>query len=245
MKIVSLVPSITELLADLGLEEELKGITKFCIHPGHYRKSKTIVGGTKNLHLDRIRSIGPDLIIANKEENTKEQVEALQSEFRVYLTDVNTLEDALDMIRETGKLTERESIAESMISAIDMRFAQLTTTAGSYAGKKVAYLIWKDPLMAAGGNTYINNMLEHCGFDNIFKSIERYPTITIDKLKNSGLDFLLLSTEPYPFNERHIKELSLNLPGINTRLVDGEMFSWYGSRMLKAASYLQQLIGTI
>ena len=126
MKIVSLVPSITELLADLGLEEELKGITKFCIHPDHYRKTKTIVGGTKNLHLDRIRSINPDLIIANKEENAKEQIELLQAEFRVYLTDINTFDDALDMIRETGKLTGREPAAESMIDDIRQQFAILS-----------------------------------------------------------------------------------------------------------------------
>jgi ABC-type Fe3+-hydroxamate transport system substrate-binding protein len=242
MKIVSLVPSITELLADLGLEEELKGITKFCIHPDHYRRTKTIVGGTKNLHLDRIRSIDPELIIANKEENTKEQIEELQAEFRVYLTDINTFDDALDMIRQTGKLTGRESTAESMVDAIRLQFEILAGMISTHCRKKVAYLIWKDPLMAAGGNTYIDDMLKHCGFENVFASIDRYPSITIDDLKNAGLDVLLLSTEPYPFKQQHIEELSSDLPIIPVRLVDGEMFSWYGSRMLKAAKYFQELV---
>jgi ABC-type Fe3+-hydroxamate transport system substrate-binding protein len=241
MKIVSLVPSITELLADLGLEEELKGITKFCIHPDHYRETKTIVGGTKNLHLDRIRALEPDLIIANKEENTKEQIESLQAEFRVYLTDINTFDDALDMIRETGKLTGREATAESMIDAISLQFEILAGMIVSHSRKKVAYLIWKEPFMAAGGDTYINDMLERTGFENTFKAIHRYPSITIDELRSSALDTILLSSEPYPFRQYHVDQLGADLPGIRIQLVDGEMFSWYGSRMLKAAPYFQQL----
>ncbi|HSB92724.1 MAG TPA: helical backbone metal receptor [Flavitalea sp.] len=245
MKIVSLVPSITELLADLGLDNEVQGITKFCIHPTHFRKTKIIVGGTKNLHLDRIRSIAPDLVIANKEENTKEQVEALQAEFRVYLTDINNFDDALSMIRETGKLTMRERDAESLIDAIRKEFGILAGKRTARACCKVAYLIWKDPLMAAGGHTYINDMLQHSGLQNVFASTDRYPRISVDDLKNAELDTLLLSSEPYPFAERDIEEFSKDLPGIRIKLVDGEMFSWYGSRMLKAAKYFQELIAEL
>ena len=245
MRIVSLVPSITELLVDLGLDDELIGITKFCIHPAHLKQTKTIVGGTKNVHVDRERSNRPDLIIANREENTKEQVELLQTEFAVYLTDINTLDDALNMIRETGRITNRESTAHLMASSIEIEFNKLAKSIASQPRRKVAYLIWKDPKMAAGGNTYINDMLERCGFENVLKNIDRYPTITIDYLKNSALDIILLSSEPYPFKQRHVDELAADLPGITIRLVDGEMFSWYGSRMLKAAPYLQRLVASV
>ena len=245
MRIVSLVPSITELLADLGLDDELIGITKFCIHPAHLKQTKTIVGGTKDVHVERVRSIRPDLIIANREENTKDQVELLQSEFPVHLTDINTLDDAVKMIREIGRITGRESTAHAMASSIEMEFSKLVKDINSLPRKKVAYLIWKDPLMGAGGNTYINDMLERCGFENVLKNIDRYPTITIDYLRNSALDIILLSSEPYPFKQRHVDELAADLPGITIRLVDGEMFSWYGSRMLKAAPYFQRLVASV
>jgi ABC-type Fe3+-hydroxamate transport system substrate-binding protein len=245
MKIVSLVPSITELLSDLGLEREIKGITKFCIHPPDYQKSKIIVGGTKNLHLNKIRTIAPDLIIANKEENTKDQVEALQAEFNVYLTDVNSLDDALAMIRHTGKLTGREAAAESMIASITNAFTHLAEITRSTKRQKVAYLIWKDPFMVAAANTYINDMLQRCGFDNAFSGMNRYPKITLDELSAPEVDVILLSTEPYPFRQKHIDELSRVIQGKSILLADGEMFSWYGSRMLKAPAYFQAIVACV
>jgi len=244
MKIISLVPSITELLADLGLEDEVQGITKFCIHPAHFRKTKTIVGGTKNVHIDRIRLIKPDLVIANKEENIKEQVETIQAEFPVYLTDVNNFNDALLMIRQTGKLTRREEAAESLIESINKSFNELART-GSTNRKSVAYLIWKDPYMVAAGHTYINDMLNHCGFENAFGNLDRYPAITTDDLKKPGIDIILLSSEPYPFRHHHVQEISTLLPGKIIKMADGEMFSWYGSRMIKAAHYFNELIYSI
>ena len=149
------------------------------------------------------------------------------------------------MIRETGKLTGREPAAESMIDDIRQQFAILSKKRATHSRKKVAYLIWKDPLMAAGANTYIDDMLQHCGFENVFASMHRYPIITMEDLKHARPDVILLSSEPYPFREPHMEELSNHLHGIDIRLVDGEMFSWYGSRMLRAATYLTELASMI
>jgi ABC-type Fe3+-hydroxamate transport system substrate-binding protein len=238
-RIVSLVPSQTELLFDLGLSEELVGITKFCIHPDKWFRSKTRVGGTKNLHLDVIRRLQPDLIIANKEENVKEQVEELAKEFPVWVSDVYDLLTALEMIEAVGSIVGKQEKALEMKSQIAQSFQELIPLKPSLPA---AYLIWREPYMTVGGDTFIHDMMQHAGFQNVFASSTRYPEVTIEELQQSRCQVVLLSSEPYPFRQKHVDELQTQLPDAKVVLVDGELFSWYGSRLLKAPSYFQSLM---
>jgi ABC-type Fe3+-hydroxamate transport system substrate-binding protein len=237
-RIVSLVPSQTELLCDLGLGEEVVGITKFCVHPQSWFRSKKRVGGTKTVHTDIIQSLCPDLIIANKEENTKEQIEELSAQFPVWVSDIRSIADGLHMIRAVGELINKEAEAHMVADAISAEFAQLTRPAIS---KRVAYFIWRKPWMCAGGDTFISNMIETAGWQNALGDRLRYPEIELEELKSLHIDLVLLSSEPYPFKDAHIAEIKAALPGAEALLVDGELFSWYGSRMLKAAGYLKEL----
>ena len=241
-RIISLVPSQTELLADLGLDKEVVGITKFCIHPEHWFRSKTRVGGTKQVNIDIIHQLQPDLIIANKEENVKEQIEALAEKYPVWISDINNLDDALVMIRETGLMTGKQIAAQKITEQIAEGFAALTTPGYKL---RTCYLIWKDPYMTVGSDTFIHSMLEAAGFENVFSERKRYPVIKIEDLKQSGCELLLLSSEPFPFKQQHIDELQQQLPKTKIMLVDGEMFSWYGSRLLRAPVYFHHLHGTL
>jgi ABC-type Fe3+-hydroxamate transport system substrate-binding protein len=238
-RIVSLVPSQTELLYDLGLEEEVVGITKFCVHPEHWYRNKTRVGGTKQLNIDRIRELAPDLIIANKEENEKEQVEALAGHYPVWISDIRTLEEALTMIRSVGQFVSKADDADTLATSIKNGFERLQR-----AGKqrRVAYFIWYKPWMTVGTDTFINNMIEAVGWENVMKDHTRYPEVSLDELKALAPQLILLSSEPFPFKEKHVAELKQELPDAEVKLVDGEMFSWYGSRMLKALPYFGKLL---
>jgi ABC-type Fe3+-hydroxamate transport system substrate-binding protein len=238
-RIISLVPSQTELLYDLGLREEVTGITKFCVHPGEWFNSKkTRVGGTKQVKLDIIQQLQPDLIIANKEENVKEQIEELEKHFPVWVSDVNNLDNAYEMIEQVGLMTGKEKQAKEIIARIKENFTQLQT---SNLKLRTAYLIWEDPYMTVGGDTFIHSMLEAAGFENIFSNKTRYPEITIADLQIAGCQLLLLSSEPFPFKQKHVDKLQLQLPDTKILLADGEMFSWYGSHLLKAPFYFNSL----
>ncbi|MBN9380712.1 MAG: ABC transporter substrate-binding protein [Chitinophagaceae bacterium] len=237
-RIISLVPSQTELLYTLGLEEEVVGITKFCVHPAAWHHSKTRVGGTKNIHADIIRTLQPDLIIANKEENQQEQIEQLFLHYPVWISDITTLDDALEMIRAVGMLTGRTQTATSLADDIRQAFQTSTTPSRPL---RTAYFIWKDPWMAAGGNTFIQHMLERCGLVNVFSDRDRYPIVQPEELLQKDCELVLLSSEPYPFREKHVAEITPIIPSAAIRLVDGEMFSWYGSRLLKSPAYFRQL----
>jgi ABC-type Fe3+-hydroxamate transport system substrate-binding protein len=240
-RIVSLVPSQTELLFHLGLEDRVAGITKFCVHPQNWYRSKKRVGGTKTIKLDMLAGIQPDLVLANKEENVKEQVELLVKDYPVWTSDIHDLGSALDMIDKVGYITGTPGQAASIITRIRNEFEQLQPTAFA----KTAYLIWRDPYMTIGGDTFINDMLTRCGFDNIFKEMKRYPEVTVDMLREKQCELLLLSSEPYPFKNKHISELQEQLPGTKILLVDGEMFSWYGTRLLEAPAYFRKLLQEI
>lgn len=237
--IVSLVPSITELLASLDLNERVVGITKFCIHPTEWKKSKTQVGGTKNVNIKKVRALNPDLIIANKEENTIEDIEALSSEFPVWVSDINSFDDALHAIEWLGELTQTEKRAKQLIFSIHKAWS--TIPLDSFPLLRSAYLIWKDPYLSVGKDTYINSILEKIHLKNVI-SDSRYPEITIKKLKEKKPDIIFLSSEPYPFKEKHKKSLEKEIPEAKIILVDGEMFSWYGSRMRFAADYFKPLL---
>ncbi|NSL86730.1 ABC transporter substrate-binding protein [Chitinophaga solisilvae] len=238
-RIISLVPSQTELLYTLGLEKEVAGITKFCVHPAAWFRSKTRVGGTKNVHADIVRSLQPDLIIANKEENTAADVEALMKDYPVWVSDIRTLEDALEMIAGVGAITCREAAANALISDIQTQFSALQPLTPPVP---TAYFIWRNPWMVAGGDTFIRQMMQRCGLQNVFADMPRYPAITPEQLAGSGCRLVLLSSEPYPFKEKHIAELQEILPAARILLVDGEMFSWYGSRLAEAVPYFRQLL---
>jgi len=244
-RIISLVPSQTELLSALGLEKETAGITRFCIRPSTWYKTKKRIGGTKNLQIEAIRKLKPDLVIANKEENVREQIEQLALDYPVWLTDVNNLEDAVKMILDIGVLTGKIEMALSLAGEIKTAFDGLPK---KRAWVKTAYLIWQNPLMTTGGDTFIHDMMMHCGFENIFAGKTRYPEINITNLQTSGphdpagCQLLLLSSEPYPFKQKHLDDLRSQLPNTRIMLVDGEFFSWYGSRLLKAPAYFKKLI---
>ncbi len=237
-RIVSLVPSQTEVLYHLGLTDEVAGITKFCVHPPEWFRTKKRIGGTKTLHLEEIARLEPDLILANKEENTKEQVEYLAARFPVWTSDITLPEEAFSMMEALGGLTGKEEEARSLVQKIRSGFGGL---APEEAGPPVAYLIWREPYMTAGGDTFIHHMLAAAGFRNVFAQRSRYPAITLAELLQSGCTHIFLSSEPYPFSERHRAELGSCFPVQNIHLVDGEVFSWYGSRMLQAPAYFEQL----
>ena len=240
-RIISTVPSQTELLSFFGLDDKVIGITKFCVHPKEWRKSKKIIGGTKSLKLDFISSLHPDLIIANKEENTKEQIDELSLRYPVWISDVNDLEGACAMISSIAEMTSTENKADILINDIQKNFKALD----GLPGLPTSYLIWQNPYMTIGGDTFINDMLKRCGLTNIFSDRERYPVITIDDIKRKGCKILLLPSEPFPFKQKHIDELSPHLPEVKIFLVDGEMFSWYGSRLLQAPGYFKTLLEEI
>lgn len=241
-RIISLVPSITELLFHLNLSTEVIGITKFCVHPPEWFQTKEKIGGTKNVQLEKIKTLQPDLIIASKEENIQEQVEILATRFPVYLTDVKNYEDAIKMIMNIGELTSKTKEAVAAISSIQSCFSSITKPNNFI---NTAYLIWKDPYMTVGGDTFINDMLQKIGLQNIFNLQKRYPQILLKDLANLNPLLLLLSSEPYPFKEKHIKEIQACLPNAKVMLVDGEMFSWYGSRMKYMPSYFNKLLKEI
>jgi len=238
-RIISLVPSQTELLFDLGLDDEVIGITKFCVHPNDMIKSKTKVGGTKKLNLDKIRSLNPDLIIGNKEENDQSQMEELMNEFPVWMSDILVLEDALEMIKQVGFLTGHAKGAELIASAIINRFADLQSVSAD--NLRTAYFIWKGPYMLAGKNTFIDNILARAGFDNSL-TINRYPVVSLEQLEELGPEVIFLSSEPYPFKDEHVQEMKSKFPNSKVLIVDGELFSWYGSRLLYTPDYLRSLI---
>ncbi len=249
-RIISLVPSQTELLFDLGLDEEVVGITKFCIHPKEKIAQKEKIGGTKNLNIEKIRSLNPTLIIANKEENEKEQIEELAKDFPVWISDVIDLQSALEMIAAVGKMTGKEKEAKTLTQNISENFSPLAPLPAGRQGlrlkKSVAYFIWQNPLMVAGNATFINDMLQRCGFQNCFQNLNgHYPEISAAQLQQANPQVILLSSEPFPFQEKHVEAFSKICPEAKIILVNGELFSWYGSRLLHAPSYFQKLTASL
>ena len=225
-RIISLVPSQTELLADLGLVNEVAGITKFCVHPENWFRSKTRIGGTKKINFEKIAALKPDLIIGNKEENEKEQIEELMKNYPVWMSDIKTLDDAMEMIKKVGELTGKKSASENIVQKVLSEFSKLNSEI-KFPEKTAAYFIWKNPWMAAGNNTFINYLLKLCNWKNVFENQKsRYPEITLHDLAEKKPEIVFLSSEPYPFKEKHITELQSVLPHAKILTVDGELFSW-------------------
>ena len=240
MKIVSLVPSITEALFDLGLtENEVVGRTKFCIHPQDKVKNVPVIGGTKNINIDKIKALQPDLILANKEENIKEQVEALMDDFKVTVTNVETIEDNYYLLKNLGKLLGKEDRAQ----LFNLKIYDILLQAKLETPVKAAYLIWKNPYMTIGEDTFINRILTEIGFENIFKERTRYPEIKTEDLMDA--DLIMLSSEPFPFKEKQMEELQAVYPDKKIMIVDGEAFSWYGTHIAKCENYFKELLAEI
>lgn len=242
-RIVSLVPSQTELLVDLGLEASIVGVTKFCVHPKHLRMSKVVVGGTKQINIEKIKALRPDIILCNKEENTKEMIEELESIAPIHISDIYNLEHCFELITMYGDLFDVANNASSLITSIQNKretFQQPLTTKDNL---KVAYFIWKNPWMVAASDNFIDVMIAEAGFINVFKDEKRYPEIDLNNSKLKEADLIFLSSEPFPFKEEHVLEFKAEFPEKTIKIVDGELFSWYGSRLLKSYLYFQTLHG--
>ena len=237
-RIVSLVPSQTELLFDLGLEDKVVGITKFCIHPASWFKNKQRVGGTKNINFKAIEKLKPDLIIANKEENTQREIEKLMNLYPVWVSDIGNLEDALRMIVDVGELTNTKKKAIEIAKNIKADFSGFE----SLINKSAAYIIWNNPIMTINKTRFINDMLKRNGLINVFaEKAKEYPEISKDELIRANPEIILLSSEPFPFKEKHLQFFNEICPSAKVVLVDGEFFSWYGSRLQKSVSYFSTL----
>ncbi len=227
-KLISLVPSLTELIIDLGLKDELAGRTRFCVHPESEVSDIPIIGGTKNPRVDKIKKLKPDLIIANKEENRKEDIEILQQDFDVELTDISSVGEAITAINRLGERLNVQEKAEEIVSKIKNRLQQRPDA----SLMKTIYFIWKEPWMTIGGDTYISDVLFHWNLKNIFADVTRYPVIIPEELADYEPELILLSSEPYPFKEKHIPVVKEACPEARVLLVEGEWFSWYGSHMI-------------
>ena len=240
-RIISLVPSQTELLVDLGLESSIVGVTKFCVHPKHLRMSKVVVGGTKQVNVEKIKALQPDIILCNKEENSKEIIDSIQGIAPIHLSDIYKLQDVFELIKMYGELFKVDDKATFLVNNIKKERKEFQDRIAVTKQMTVAYFIWKNPWMVAASDTFIDAMIEEAGFINAFKSKSRYPEINLNDSKLKNVDVILLSSEPFPFKESHIVELKSRFPNILIKIVDGELFSWYGSRLLNSYEYFKAL----
>lgn len=236
-RIVSLVPSQTELLFDLGLENEVVGVTKFCIHPQHARKTRAVIGGTKKFDLEKIVALEPHLIIGNKEENYPEGIEFLRERFPVWMSDIYTLDDALRMIESVSVLVDRKAVGEKLAAEIRSGFQKIPRL----LTLRTLYLMWYNPWMGAASETFIHDILVRMGLTNVLAGQFRYPELTEEALQKLGPELVLLSSEPFPFNTKQEQVLRAALPQARILHVDGEMFSWYGSRLRLVPAYASTL----
>lgn len=237
VRIISVVPSQTELLYDLGLGDKVIGITKFCVHPEEWFRHKQRVGGTKNLDIEKIKYLEPDLVIANKEENERSDIEAIRKFCPVWTSDIKDLGQAMEMISAVGKMTATSQKAKLIIDDIQAGFSELRND----PVKKVAYFIWYRPWMTIGKDSFINDMLSRNGWENVYQDLYRYPETDLQDLKNRNPEIVMLSSEPFPFKEKHIAEIKEILADASIILVDGEYFSWYGSRLTGAPTYFKKI----
>ena len=240
-RIISLVPSQTELLVDLGLEASIVGVTKFCVHPKHLRISKAVVGGTKQINIEKIVALRPDIILCNKEENTKEIIDSLGEVAPIHISDISNLEDCFELINMYGEIFNITRTTSTLVSNIQLEREAFQLQFQNTEKLKVAYFIWKKPWMVAASDNFIDAMITEAGFINVYSDEKRYPEIDLDNPKLKEANLILLSSEPFPFKDEHILELKAQFPEKTIKIVDGELFSWYGSRLLKSYTYFQTL----
>ncbi len=238
-RIISLVPSLTELLFHLKLDDEIFGVTNYCIHPSSKYSQKTKIGDPRDINMALIKAMEPDLILASKEENPREDIEFMMGEFKVFVSDIRTFEGAMCLIYEVGKIVDRKKDAKRLIKKLQVAYKPFPLLDKEIP---IAYLIWNNPFMTINNNTFLHSMLEKVGFRNVFADEEeRYPTVTHEQILKMKPRYIFLSTEPYPFTESIMQELQPIFEGAQLKIVDGEMFAWYGYRMLRAAGYFQEL----
>ncbi|MBS1885440.1 MAG: ABC transporter substrate-binding protein [Actinobacteria bacterium] len=247
-RIVSLVPSITELLCDLGLAEQLVGRTGFCIHPWETVREIPKVGGTKDLRFDRIRELAPTHVVVNVDENRKEDAEAL-AEFvpHVVVTHPQEPRDNLALYRQMGREFDREADAEHLCERFQLGLSKIEPS----PSQSVLYLIWRDPWMTVAPETYIAQTLalfnwrQPAGVADLCRPQGdkgqgvRYPEVDLTDFAGK-VDRVLLSSEPFHFKEEHIPEVEALVPGAEVSIIDGEMTSWYGSRAIAGLDYLAE-----
>jgi ABC-type Fe3+-hydroxamate transport system substrate-binding protein len=240
-RIISLVPSQTELLFDLGLNDEIVGMTRFCIHPADKIGEKARIGGTKNFDIDKIKELKPDLIIGNKEENYEEGITELKKHFPVWMSDIYTRDDAYQMMKAIGEITGKQNEATAIINEIKSGFLAAPPATRHSSPLSCAYFIWRKPYMVAASGTFIDHMLGVFGMKNAFSDLSRYPELTAEQIAEKKPDLIFLSSEPYAFSDRHIGEFKTISPSSKVIIVDGELFSWYGSRLRHTAAYFKEL----
>ena len=246
MRLASLCPSLTELLFDLGLGSSVVGRTKFCVHPEGAVDAVEKVGGTKDPRIDRIIELQPDLVLINEEENRKEDAEVLaEAGIRCHVSLPRDAAETADMVRSIGAAVGRVSEAGEIARDIDHRAARVRREAEDRPTVSFAYLVWRDPLMTVNADTFVSSLLALPGGRNVFADEpDRYPEINAERLGAADPDVVLLSSEPFPFRERHAEELARDsgLPVDRFLLVDGELLSWHGSRTPAGIDYAETLI---
>ncbi|MGI9037665.1 MAG: helical backbone metal receptor [Gemmatimonadota bacterium] len=246
MRIVSLCPSLTELVFDLGLGDDLVGRTKFCVHPADRVGDVEKVGGTKNPKVERIVELAPDLVLLNEEENRIEDAEALRAAgLRCHTSMPMTVDATAAMVRSIGAAVDRTDAAEDIAADIERRAGRVREAAAGRAPVRFAYLIWRDPIMAVSDDTFVSALLEMAGGVNVLAGAgERYPTIASEALGAADPDIVLLSSEPFPFREEHRDELvaATGLPAERFRFADGELLSWHGSRTPAGIDYAEKVV---
>lgn len=248
-RIVSLVPSLTELLCDLGLAPLLVGRSGFCIHPAETVRAIPKVGGTKDVNIEKIRKLGATHLIVNIDENEKPMVDQL-AQFIPHIIVTHPLgpRDNLPLYRLLGGIFGAEKEAESLCTAFEQEYATLAAVRANHnmPPRTMLYCIWKDPWMTISDDTYIARMLAEIGWTcwstpQLAAAGARYPKFEWTDAVAQAIDGVLLSTEPYRFTEAHVDALERQI-GKPVELVDGEMLSWYGSRAIRGLRYLRDLI---
>jgi ABC-type Fe3+-hydroxamate transport system substrate-binding protein len=247
VRIVSLVPSITELVCDLGLTDRLVGRTGFCSHPREVVRRIPKVGGTKDVDLEKLVALAPTHLIVNVDENRRETVAALREHVpHIIVTHPLAPEDNVALYRLLGVMFGVEAAALALAQQLESALEQARQAARQWPRERVLYLIWRNPWMTVGRDTYISRTLAAVGWDTVPEhTATRYPEVRLDSATLHDVDIVLLSTEPYLFRERHVAELAAlpALAGRRLMLVDGEMTSWYGSRAIAGLRYLVRLRG--
>jgi ABC-type Fe3+-hydroxamate transport system substrate-binding protein len=249
MRIVSLCPSLTELVFDLGVGDSLVGVTKFCVHPADGVREIEKVGGTKTPKIERVAELAPDLVLLNEEENRAEDAEALEAAgLACHVSFPKTAIETAEMVRSIGEAVGRPDEAEDIARSIEDAARRVREAASGLPAVRYAYLIWREPLMSVSGDTFISDLLRLAGGENAFADRpKRYPVVEARDLAAAGLDAVLLSTEPFPFQDKHIAEVSRHTglaPEI-FHIVDGEMLSWHGSRTPAGIEYAAEVIRRI
>lgn len=235
--IVSLVPSLTELLFFFKMDDKITGITDFCVHPADKTEKIIKVGGPLNFSIEKIKALKPDLIVASKSENNKQKILELAKNFPVFISDVKNLEDAYKLIEKLGNICNQTELAQNLTQNLASGFDRLSTPLAVSA----VYLVWEKPYIVAGNETFIHDILKNIGIDNSFVHLKGYQKIIGKQLSEIKADILLLPSEPYAFDKSHIEHYKKLLPDSKILLVDGQLFCWYGNRLLLAINYLKNL----